>query len=177
MCYKDHGSICYKSGQFGLFAAGPRYFDWLELFPSSVLFYFNMASNKGKNSFSITRGRRRTEVVDDYTELIDELLSGGETARIGIIADRLGVSHVTALRATRRLESQGYLVVAERGKGVQLTAKGRKVAERARERHELLESFFVRLGVSAATAANDAEGAEHYLSDETFLAIKRFLGR
>lgn len=114
-------------------------------------------------------------MVDDYTELIDDLVSEHGTARIGIIAEQLGVSHVTALRAARRLEAQGYVSVAERGKGVLLTAKGLKVAQRARERHELLEAFFVRLGVAPLTAAHDAEGAEHYLSDETFKAIKRFL--
>lgn len=125
----------------------------------------------------MTRGRRRSEVVDDYTELIDDLVGAHGVARIGVIAAELGVSHVTALRASRRLEAQGFVVVAERGKGIQLTAKGRKVAERARERHKLLEDFFVKLGVNAVIAANDAEGAEHYLSEETFEAIRKFLGR
>ena len=123
----------------------------------------------------MTRGRRRSEVVDDYTELIAELIGSEGVARIGRIAQRLGVSHVTALRAGRRLEAQGYVTVAERGKGISLTAKGRRVAERAHERHDLLERFLVQLGVSSVVAAHDAEGAEHYLSEETFAAIKRYL--
>ncbi len=134
-----------------------------------------MPKTKGKNSFSVTRGRRRSEVVDDYTELIDDLIRVDGEARVGVIAKRLGVSHVTALRASRRLEVQGYLNVGERGKGLSLTEKGRRVAALARERHNLLEQLFLHLGVSQSSAATDAEGAEHYLSEETFAAIARFL--
>ena len=103
-----------------------------------------MPKTKGKNSFSVTRGRRRSEVVDDYTELIDDLIRVDGEARVGVIAKRLGVSHVTALRASRRLEVQGYLNVGERGKGLSLTEKGRRVAALARERHNLLEQLFLQ---------------------------------
>ena len=38
-----------------------------------------------------------------------------------------------------------------------------------------LTKMFTRLGVNAETAAEDACRVEHYISDETFQAIKRHL--
>ena len=58
---------------------------------------------------------------------------------------------------------------------ITLTDAGRKIAERIYERHELLSSWLVRLGVSPETAANDACRIEHVISAESFEALKRHI--
>ena len=49
---------------------------------------------------------------------------------------------------------------------------GQEVAEKIYERHTLLTSFLVRLGVDETVAAEDACKMEHVISDESFAAIK-----
>ena len=51
-----------------------------------------------------------------------------------------------------------------------LTEKGKKLAKRCKTRHQIILQFLRSLGVSPQTAAHDAEGIEHHISDET-LAI------
>ena len=55
-----------------------------------------------------------------------------------------------------------------------LTEEGIAVAKKVFERHTVLSRFFVRLGVSEATAAEDACKIEHIISDETFAAIRSY---
>ena len=50
-------------------------------------------------------------------------------------------------------------------------------AESARERHELVRDFLVKLGVPLETAEQDAEGIEHHVSDKTLGAMRKYLGR
>ena len=47
------------------------------------------------------------------------------------------------------------------------------VAEKIYERHRLLTSFLVKLGVDEKTAAEDACKIEHVISDASMEAIKR----
>ena len=56
-----------------------------------------------------------------------------------------------------------------------ITDKGRERAQYIFERHMCLTKMFTRLGVNAETAAEDACRVEHYISDETFQALKRHL--
>ena len=62
--------------------------------------------------------------------------------------------------------------MAEDG-GITLTESGRAVAEKIYERHRLLTSFLVKLGVDEKTAAEDACKMEHVISDASMEAIKR----
>ena len=63
-----------------------------------------------------------------------------------------------------------------RGRGqIELTEAGRQMASLALERHQLVESFLLKLGVSESSAAADAEGIEHHLGEETLKAMRRFL--
>lgn len=127
-------------------------------------------------SFRATRKHHGTESAEDYTELIADLISDTGEARTGMIADNLGISHVTALRTIRRLQEQGYLQTA-RHKPVTLTAKGRELAAFSKQRHELLLEFFKRIGVSDRQAEIDVEGAEHHISAETLGRIAALMKR
>ena len=70
------------------------------------------------------------------------------------------------------LRKENYITVQKNG-GLVLTEKGRTLAETIYERHTILSSMLVRLGVSPETAGADACRMEHVISDESFQAIKR----
>jgi len=127
-------------------------------------------------SFRQTRNNRRTELVEDYVELIADLLEDGGEARQVDIAQRLGVAQPTVAKMLKRLISEGY-IQQRRYRGIFLTDAGRRLAELCRERHQIVESFLCSIGVSPETARIDAEGMEHHASPETLEAFKRFLAR
>ncbi|MBD9374883.1 manganese-binding transcriptional regulator MntR [Rhizobium sp. ARZ01] len=125
-------------------------------------------------SFRQTRNSRRTELVEDYVELIADLIADGGEARQVDIAQRLGVAQPTVAKMLKRLAADGF-IQQKPYRGVFLTAQGSELAERSRERHRIVESFLRALGISPETARIDAEGIEHYVSAETLDAFRLFL--
>jgi DtxR family manganese transport transcriptional regulator len=125
-------------------------------------------------AFRQARDARRSELVEDYVELIDDLIREGGEARQVDIAARLGVAQPTVARMLRKLADEG-LVIRKAYRGVFLTDDGRSLAQASRERHEVVEDFLVALGVSPEIAQRDAEGIEHHVSEETLTAFRRFI--
>lgn len=125
-------------------------------------------------AFRQARDARRSELVEDYVELIDDLIREGGEARQVDIAARLGVAQPTVARMLRKLADEG-LVMRKAYRGVFLTDDGRNLAQASRERHEIVEEFLVALGVSPEIAQRDAEGIEHHVSEETLAAFRRFI--
>ena len=140
-----------------------------------------MAAKKPKSPRSaehhrVRRAPHETEAAQDYCEAIAELLDAGLEARVGRIAERFGLSHVTVSRVVRRLASEGFVVAAPR-RPLGLTARGKALAAEARRRHGVVLDFLVALGVDRRTAELDAEGIEHHVSPATLQAMRRFLVR
>ncbi|APG89087.1 manganese-binding transcriptional regulator MntR [Sinorhizobium americanum] len=127
-------------------------------------------------SFRQTRNSRRTELIEDYVELIADLIADGGEARQVDIAQRLGVAQPTVAKMLKRLAADGF-IQQKPYRGVFLTAQGRELAERSRDRHQIVENFLRALGISAETARIDAEGIEHYVSGETLQAFKSYLSK
>jgi DtxR family manganese transport transcriptional regulator len=127
-------------------------------------------------AFQKTRDARRTELMEDYVELIAELIETAGEARQIDIAQRLGVKQPTVAKMLKRLAEE-RLVLQRPYRGVFLTDEGKRLAAASRRRHEIVEAFLRRLGVGAETARNDAEGIEHHVSRETLRAFERFLGQ
>jgi DtxR family transcriptional regulator, manganese transport regulator len=125
-------------------------------------------------SFRQTRSNRRSELAEDYVELIADLIDHDGEARQVDIAQRLGVAQPTVAKMLKRLAADG-LILQRRYRGVFLTPAGKSLAERSRERHQIVESFLCALGISQETARIDSEGIEHHVSAETLAAFKRFL--
>ncbi len=123
-------------------------------------------------SFRQTRQARRLELMEDYVELIDDLIVAQGHARQVDIAERLGVAQPTVAKMLKRLSEEG-LVCQQPYKGVLLTEIGQRLAAEARDRHRVVEAFLLSLGVSPDTARKDAEGIEHYVSAETLAALRR----
>src|SRR6202051_1948498 len=86
--------------------------------------------------FGKTRSAQSAAVLEDYVELIADLLATSGEARPTDVARRLGVSHVTAIKTISRLKREG-LATGRPYRGVFLTKTGRALAERVRARHRL----------------------------------------
>ena len=120
------------------------------------------------------RRQHQRELAQDYVEAIYSMSRESGAVRVVDLQGVFGVSHVTVIRALGRLEEQGFVRRPGRGQ-IELTDSGRQLATLAYERHQLVESFLLKLGVSAGSAAADAEGIEHHLGDETLDAMRRFV--
>jgi DtxR family manganese transport transcriptional regulator len=123
-----------------------------------------------------TRARRRraSALLEDYVELIDDLLATSGEARATDIARRMGVSHATAIATIARLKASG-LATAKPYRGVFLTAQGKALAHKVRARHRLVVELLVAVGVPPDVAETDAEGLEHHVSEAALAAFERFL--
>ncbi|MCC3701817.1 manganese-binding transcriptional regulator MntR [Rouxiella badensis] len=123
--------------------------------------------------FLQVREAHRRELMDDYVELISDLIQEFGEARQVDLAARLGVSQPTVAKTLKRLASAG-LVRQLPYRGTFLTPEGEKLAAENRERHNVVEAFFIALGISPETARLDSEGVEHHVSDETLDVFRRF---
>jgi DtxR family manganese transport transcriptional regulator len=112
--------------------------------------------------------------MEDYVELIADLLANQGEARPTDVARRLGVSHATAIKAINRLKREG-LATSKPYRGVFLTQEGHDLAGRVRLRHRLVVDVLLALGVPREAAESDAEGIEHHVSESTLAAFGRFL--
>jgi DtxR family transcriptional regulator, manganese transport regulator len=126
--------------------------------------------------FEKARTAQSTAVLEDYAELISDLIASEGEARPTDIARRLGVSHATAIKSIARLKREG-LATSKLYRGVFLTASGETLARRVRARHRLVVDLLMAVGVPETAAEVDAEGIEHHVSDETLRAFASFLDR
>ena len=114
------------------------------------------------------------ESAEMYLETIYRLTQQRSDVRSIDVAEHMGYSKPSVSRAVGLLKQGGYLVVDGDG-FLALTDEGRAVAEKIFERHTVLSKLFIRLGVSAEVATEDACKIEHIISDETSTAIKNYL--
>jgi DtxR family manganese transport transcriptional regulator len=126
--------------------------------------------------FEKARSAQATAVLEDYVELIDDLLASGGEARPTDIARRLGVTHATAIKTITRLKREG-LATSKLYRGVFLTPEGHGLADRVRARHRLVVDLLRAVGVPEQCAELDAEGIEHHVSDVALDAFALFLKR
>ena len=124
--------------------------------------------------FGKTRTAQSVALLEDYVELIADLLATSGEARPTDVARRLGVSHVTAIKAISRLKQKG-LATGRPYRGVFLTVEGQALAARVRTRHRLVVDLLLALGVPTEAAESDAEGIEHHVSETTLKAFAHFL--
>lgn len=109
-----------------------------------------------------------------YLETIYILSRKSSFVRSLDVAEYMGFSKPSVSRAVSLLKSGGYITVDKNG-CLCFTPKGEEVAAKVYERHTLLCEFLKSLGVNEETAAVDACKMEHYISDESFLAIKNHM--
>ena len=108
----------------------------------------------------------RTTRMEDYLEVIYELIQQKGYATTVEISKYLNVSSPSVTKMVQRLDESGHLNY-EKYRGISLTHEGLLVAKSIRERHGLLADFFNMIGVDEDSADADAEGTENSLPTET----------
>lgn len=103
------------------------------------------------------------------------MLEGEQTPISARLAEELAVTPPAVTAAIKRMTRDG-LVRVERSGRIDLTRKGRQVAERMALRHQLAEMLLTDvIGLSWAKAHDEAERLEHAISPEVeALLLKRF---
>ena len=124
--------------------------------------------------FSRARTARSAATLEDYTELIADLIAVNGEARMADIARRVGVAHPTVSKTIARLKREG-LATARPYRGIFLTEAGVAMAKSARQRHRLVVDVLLAIGAPREAAEADAEGIEHYVSAATLRAFEAFL--
>ena len=118
-----------------------------------------------------------SSVQGDYLIRVYTTLREGSRVVGSRLAERLGVSASAVTQAFQRMERQG-LAVIDQDWGVQLTPKGRSIAESIIRRHYLIERLLVdTLGFDWADADDEAERLEHSLSPRLESYLFESLGK
>ena len=114
------------------------------------------------------------ESKEDYLERILMLHKTNTIVRAIDIANNLNYSKASVSIAMKHLRENKHIVVSDAG-FITLTPSGRQIAEMIYERHQVISSWLIRLGVNEETALEDACKMEHVISKESFEAIKNHI--
>ena len=115
-----------------------------------------------------------TDRMEDYLEVIYELIQQKGYATAVDISESLNVSSPSVTKMLQRLDENKYLRY-ERYRGISLTQEGIAMAESIHEKHDLLVEFLEMIGVNENVANIDAEGIEHHLHSETSKKLQIFI--
>lgn len=114
------------------------------------------------------------ESAENYLEAILMLKDKNNYVRSVDVATELGFSKASVSVAMKSFRTEGYIVIDEDGK-IELTEKGLMIASKVRERHNVIASALMALGVNEETAYADSCKIEHDISEESFEKLKKFL--
>ncbi len=114
--------------------------------------------------------------AEDYLERILVLSKKNNIVRpIDIVRD-MGFKKSSVSVAMHKLKDEGYIEM-DQDNHITLTSKGLEIANKTYERHLIISKGLMALGVPAEVALEDACKIEHDLSDISFNAIKKHLGK
>ncbi len=115
------------------------------------------------------------ESIEMYLKTISELSGKYDPVPIAALAERLGISNVSANEMIHRLKDRA-LITHTPYKGVALTESGLQRAQQVIRRHHLWECFLVnKLGISWQQAHDFACRMEHTTDREVIDALAAFL--
>ena len=108
---------------------------------------------------------RSNESSEDYLETILILGNRSSLVRAVDIAAEMGFKKPSVSVAMKNLRQKNLITVADNG-DIRLTEEGHKIADKVYERHQLISSWLMMLGVHEKTALHDAAGL-------SILSVKR----
>lgn len=111
------------------------------------------------------------ESGEDYLESILILSKKQGNVRATDICGYFGYSRASVSVVLKHFREDGYVTVDENNY-ITLTEKGLSIANNMFERHQVIAEIFKQLGVPEDIAVKDACRVEHYISEETFEAMK-----
>ncbi len=116
-----------------------------------------------------------TPTMQDYLETIGQLGSEERVVRVKNIARELRVKMPSVTEALKTLARDG-LIRHEKYGYVQLTQKGKSIAEEIYSRHQTLFKFLNEiLGIDSRTADEDACRMEHTISSTALKKLIEFI--
>jgi Mn-dependent DtxR family transcriptional regulator len=156
----------------------------LKLYSKRVHLRNNSSSNNSNNNndsrLSSIRGAnnaRRPDCtfrMEDYLEIIYELVQHKGYATLADVAEYLNVRPPSVTMMMRRLDQSGLLNY-EKYRGIRLTEKGMDIAKIIHARHSVLSEFLKMIGVSEKIANEDAESMEHHLHTQTMQRLTELM--
>ena len=115
-----------------------------------------------------------TTRMEDYLEVISELIELKGYATPTNISNYMNVSPPSVTKMLRRLDEDKYIEYTKY-QGLKLTVLGKTIANEVRQKHSDLLEFFEMLGIDNSTANQDVEGIEHHLNPKTTKQLRKFI--
>ena len=112
--------------------------------------------------------------MEDYLEIVYELVQHKGYATLADVAEYLNVRPPSVTMMMRRLDQSGLLNY-EKYRGIRLTEKGMDIAKIIHDRHSVLSEFLKMIGVSEKIANEDAESMEHHLHTQTMQRLTELM--
>ena len=114
------------------------------------------------------------ESAEDYLERILMLHKTSSIVRAIDIANDMNYSKASVSIAMKKLKNKNLIEINDKTGNITLTSEGERVALAVFERHLVITNALTSLGVSEEVAKKDACKIEHDISEETFLALKKY---
>lgn len=114
------------------------------------------------------------ESGEDYLETILILSNNNETVRAIDIANSMSYTKASVSVALKKLREK-RLITVDGLSNIHLTDEGLKIATTIYERHKVISSFLIMIGVDEKTAMKDACKIEHDLSNISFEKLKEHI--
>ncbi len=116
------------------------------------------------------------ESAENYLETIFVLKKKNGCVRSIDVAHKLSFTKASVSVAMKNFREKGYITIDENG-FISLTKEGLKIAEKVFERHNVIATFLMSLGVDSETAFQDSCKIEHVISDQSFEKLKEHLSK
>ena len=115
-----------------------------------------------------------TASLEDYLELICNLVETTECVKAVEIAKKLNISRASVSEALTKLANKN-LIIYESHKGITITPEGKRKAKAVIKRHNTLTDFFENcLNLEKSEAEENACRIEHVISPKLFKRISDF---
>ena len=111
------------------------------------------------------------ESAEDYLEMILVIQRKKGAVRSIDIAREMNFSKPSVSIAMKKLKEDGLITVNEYHE-IDLTPRGKEIAETIYERHIVLSEILTKLGVEETTAVKEACRIEHVISQDSFEKLK-----
>lgn len=111
------------------------------------------------------------ESAENYLESILIIHNEKGYCRCIDICNRMGFSKPSVSVYMKNLRKDGYIAVDSNG-DITLTDKGREIAEKIYDRHNVIAGFLMQLGTPEEIAYQDSCKMEHDLSEVSFQLMK-----
>ena len=116
----------------------------------------------------------RKKTIEDYVELIYILQIGKQKVHTSDIARAFNINPASVTEMFQKLNEEDFITY-KKYSGVTLTAKGKQIAIKTKQKHDILKHFLAILGVDEETADADACRIEHTLTKISFEKLTKFV--